>query len=114
MSTPPSASGTVPAGPILEKAIKSLKATFKAEHDDDTIKYNLGRAWLNVHNVYKGISMAGGTSQNERLKELSDFENYVKSGSEGERKLIALLRSMAEGQEPWIKLFENGTSLSSL
>ena len=114
MSTPPSASGTVPAGPILEKAIEFLKVIFKAEHDDDTIKDNLSHAWLKVYEFYERISTAGGSSQKERLKESSDFENYVKSGSEGERKLIALLRSMAEGQEPWIKLFENGTSLSSL
>jgi len=111
---PPSASATVAAGPKLEKAIKSLKANFKAEHDDDTIKGNLGVAWLNVYDVYTDISTAGGTNQKERLKESSDFKKYVKSGSEGERKLITLLRSMAEQQVPWSELFENGTSLSSL
>jgi hypothetical protein len=119
-STPPSTSVTVAAESKLENAIqrhcKVLRAIVSPEdppEDDDhiIIQYELGWSWFSVHNA---ISQAGDLSQKERLRNQSEFKAYVTPGSNGERKLIKLLRSMAKQEVPWTNLFKNGTFLLSL
>jgi hypothetical protein len=115
-STPPSATGTaVTAGSELEKAIQkacgTLELNFGAEHDDDWIKKTL---YLALPMVSRAISQAGDSNQKGRLKNQSEFEAYVKPGSDGERELIKFLRSMAKQEVPWRDLLDNGTLFSSL
>jgi hypothetical protein len=108
-TTPPSASGTVAGNPELEKAVQAaslyLKDVFKVEYDDDRIKNGLDIAWYKIHGA---ISRAGHSKMKARLRNESEFYAYVKTGSK-ERELIKLLRCMSKEEEPWSKLFENGT-----
>ena len=106
------------AGPSTQsKFEKALQNAYKffvhmfSRHDDNWIKQNLTCTWLKVHDT---IMEAGDTIQKERLGDLSDFQDKVKSGSKEERELIDLLRSMAKSEVPWRDLFENGGLLSSL
>jgi hypothetical protein len=64
--------------------------------------------------VSRAISQAGDSNQKGRLKNQSEFEAYVKPGSDGERELIKFLRSMAKQEVPWRDLLDNGTLFSSL
>ena len=115
MSMPSSASGTVATGSELEKTIQIvcrwLEGRFKAEHGDDSIKKGLDFAWFAVRQV---ILKAGDSNQKECLKNESEFNAYVTSGSDGERELIKLLRRMAKQEVPWRDLFDNGTLILSL
>jgi hypothetical protein len=106
----PNASGTVTAGSRLERDIQIIRAIFLPQHDDDEIRKRLGNAWFIVHGALLEV---GDSIVNERLKNESEFNADVGRGSKGERKLIALLRSMAKEEVPWRELFENGTLLSS-
>ena len=114
-STPQSASGTVAAGSKLEMQIqdvcKSFRRTLLPEDDDDAIKKELGTTWFRVYNT---LSKTGNSKLKDRLRNESEFKAYVRPGSNGERQLLTLLRSMAKQQVPWRNLFEHGTSLSSL
>jgi len=113
--TPPSASATVAAKSKLERSIqqacKTLRRIFYPEDDDGEIQKNLGVAWVKV---YGALSEAGDSNQKERLRNESEFNAYVRHGSNGERELIKLLRSMAKQEVPWRDLFDSGTLLSSL
>ena len=71
----------------------------------------LGTAWVNADDV---ISGAGDSDLKKRFRNMSEFRSYVTPGSNEERKLINLLRNIAEGQVPWEDLFLNGNLLSSL
>jgi hypothetical protein len=116
-STLPSASGNVTAGSELEKAIQSacaiIKDVFRAEYasDDDRFRKNLSLLWFIVR---RAISRAGDSNLKGRLRDQSEFRDYVMPGSDREQELIKLVRSMANGQVPWRVLFENGTLPSSL
>jgi hypothetical protein len=113
--TPPSASRTVTEGSGLDKAIQiaseTLELNFKAENDDDVIKRRLGVAWIVVRDT---IRDAGDPTWLQHFRTESEFASYVKRGSDGEQKLVNLLRRIAERQVPWKDLFINGTFLSSL
>lgn len=114
---PPSASGTVAAGPELKKAIQDacspLRQMFLPKDDDEKIKKNLKHAWLTVHNA---ISNVGDPNLKECFRDLPEFNEYVKSKSSREHELVKLLRNMAkqDPEVPWEYLFINGTLLSSL
>ncbi len=114
-STLSSASGTVPKGSKLDKAIQDacevIEPNFKAEYDDEVIIRRLSTVWINVHDV---VQASGDLDLNDRFRNMSEFKSYVTPGSDEERKLINLLRRMTEKQVPWENLFLNGTSLSSL
>jgi len=112
-STPPSAS-SVAAKSKLEKSIqqacKTLRRTFHPEDDDGEIQENMDVAMVKV---YGALSQAGDSNLNDRFRNESEFRAYVRPGSNGERELVNLLRSMAKQEVPWRDLFDNGTSLSS-
>ncbi len=110
MSTLPSASDTVVAGSTLEKACATLRRIISPEDDDDQIKENLSYVWVSVH---KTISQARPNLK-ERLRDHSEFMDYVTSGSNREQDFIKLLRNMAKQEVLWSELFENGTLLLSL
>jgi hypothetical protein len=113
-SRPPSSSGTVAARLKLETAIqddfKSFKRNFLPDDDDDEIRKNLSLAWTIVNRV---ISQAGTSKLKKCLRDLSEFEAYVKPENQ-ERGLVKLLGIMAKQQVSWKLLFENGTLPSSL
>ena len=112
-STPPSASGTVAADSNLEKSIQEacepFGRIFLREDEDNWVKKSL--AWFAVGGA---ISRAEGSNQKERLRNKSEFMDYVMPGSHGERELIKLLKSTMKQEVPWRDLFENGTLLSPL
>ena len=114
-SMPPSAGGTVASGAKLDKAIqdacKILDAIFKAHLDDDWIRYSLIFVWSQVHYA---IEQAGDSNLEKRRRKKDEFDSYVTPGSDQERKLINLVRSMAKHEVPWKDLLQNGTLLSSL
>jgi hypothetical protein len=105
------------AGLELNKAIQDayspLGRNFSDKDNDDKIKKNLYFAWSIVNNV---ISEAGDPNLKERLRDLTEFKEYVKPGSKREQELVTLLRSMAkkDPEVPWEDLFENGTLPLSL
>jgi hypothetical protein len=112
---PPSgASGAVVPGSKLDQAIQNagaeLEDAFRAELDDNRIRNRLDFAWIKVRNA---IDKAGDSKLMKRLKDESEFFSYVSPGSDNERELINLLRSMAAQEVPWRDLFKSGTSLSS-
>ena len=110
-SVPPNFSGTLTTEPNLEKSIQQaceiLRRNFLPEDDDSMIQQSLVYAWFSVYNV---ISQAGGSDLKERRRNLSEFEAYTRPGSNGERELAKLLRSMANQELAWRNLFDNGTS----
>ncbi|KAF8498580.1 hypothetical protein F5888DRAFT_1802761 [Russula emetica] len=85
---------------------KNLRQTdiFLPQHDDDEIRKRLGNTWFIVHGA---LLQAGDSIVKERLKNESEFNADVGRGSKGERKLIALLRSMTKEEVPWRELYEN-------
>lgn len=112
-TTPSSTIGTVPKKSKLEEAIEKacqvLDAIFK--EDDNRIKNNLILAWAKV---YSTLWEGGDSNLKARLRNESEFRNYVTPGSNEERELINSLKSMARRGVPWKDLFENSTLLSSL
>lgn len=113
--TPPSTSDTVAAESELERrtiqeACKHLRLCFAPEDEDDEIKKNLYLALAIVHNA---LSLAGNSDMEKRIRNVSEFKSYVTSGSNRERELVKLLRSMAK-QDSWEDLFKNSTFLSFL
>jgi hypothetical protein len=111
LSTP---SATVTAGSKLEMEIQdaseALRRMFLPEDDDDDIKKYLNTAWFYVHDA---LLRGGDSKLKERLKNESEFRAHVRPGSNGERSLLTLVRSMAKRQVPRRNLFEHGTFLSS-
>jgi hypothetical protein len=111
-STLPSASSNVTAGSELEKAIQSacasVKGVIRAEYDDDRLRQELDILWFIVR---RAISQPRDSNLKGRLRDESEFRDYVMPGSDREQELLDLLRSMAKGQVPWSDLFENGTLL---
>jgi hypothetical protein len=95
----------------IQNACIFLGRIFLPEDNEDEIKKILGSAWYVVHNA---LSHAGDLNRRERLRNEDEFNAYVRPGSNGERKLLQLMGSMAKQQVPWRDLFENGTLLSSL
>lgn len=95
----------------LDKAIQAtfeqLKLIFQPGCNDNRIRSNLSFAYATIYTV---IQNEGGPNLKERLKGWDGFMSYVESGTK--QKLIDLLRSMADGQVPWSKLFENEAFLN--
>ncbi|KAI0278136.1 hypothetical protein BGY98DRAFT_558024 [Russula aff. rugulosa BPL654] len=105
---PSSASGAVVPGSKLDQAIQDARAeledNFRAELDDNRIRKRLGIAWFIVGNA---IEEAEDSKLKKSLKDKSEFFSYVSPGSDNERELINLLRSMAAQEVPWSDLFKS-------
>jgi hypothetical protein len=113
--TPPCRDRATGTRSKLEKAIqhacKRIRRNFSTEDDDDDIKQNLDIAWAVVGSA---IQLAGDSNLKKRVKNQFEFYSYVAPGSNEERELTNLLKSMAKEEVPWEDLFNNGTLLSSL
>ena len=88
-----------------------LARLFLPGSNEDEIKGNLKYTWIAVHGA---LFHAGDSNQKARLRNMSEFDAYVRPGSNGERDLLQLVGSMAKQQVPWRNLFYNGTLLLSL
>jgi hypothetical protein len=116
-SISPTSGGTITTRPELDEAIEYLRAIedlkhyFKAADDDNRISSYLDMARVIVYVVVK---KAGVPQLQKRLRNKSEFDSLVTHGSDEERKLVNLLKSMARGEVDWKELFVNGTLLSSL
>ena len=114
-SMPPTAGGTVTAETKLDNAIqhacKMLDAIYKPQSDDEWIRHSLDHVWLTVFTFVQDV---GDSNLEKRLRKLSEFKSHVTPGSDQERKLVNLVRSMVKQEAPWRDLLKNGTLLSSL
>ena len=82
-SWPSSVSGTVAAWSKLEEAIQGACGLLES----------IFETWFRT---FRTIQQAGDSNLKGRLKNLSEFNTYVTSGSDGEREPIKLLRSMVK------------------
>ncbi|SRR6266852_757959 len=111
-TAPPSLSTTPAAQSKLQvatqKACKALEQLFKSTHDDEWIMDNLSLVWCKARET---LLNSRDSNLKKRLRTDSEFNSYVKPGSNRERELIILVRRMAKGEVPWQDLFTNGMLL---
>ncbi|KAF8311127.1 uncharacterized protein EI90DRAFT_3098004 [Cantharellus anzutake] len=92
----------------LEDASYYLGRSFQPDDNVDRVRRNLGRAWFTVHRA-----LATDPNLKGRLRNETEFDAYVKPGSNEELELVKLLFSMANNQVPWSDLFKHEAFLKS-